>query len=336
MRPRVLVADDSAYIRLSLSKSLAAQGIEIVGQARNGEEAIEKNLSLEPDVVLLDLRMPVMDGVEATRRMLQTRPVPILVFASMDAQGAEMAIRALSEGAYDVIAKGPRNETLVDLAPHIWAIVTRQQSSSPPTPPPQRPRVRPRVVVVASSTGGPPCVEALVTSLPARFPVPVVVAQHMPAGFTRSLAERLDSLSRVHVFEAHHGSVVAPGQVAILPGGCVGTIEPAAQRGAFAVNVGPGEALPGAKPSASALFFSALGAAHEDVLAVVLTGMGADGSDAVRALVGAGATVLAQEPDEAVIPSMPNAALLAGAQRRLRLSQIRQEILALAPASEAA
>lgn len=332
MKPRILIADDSAYIRLSISKSLTAQGFEVVGQARNGEEAIEKNLDLQPDVVLLDLQMPVMDGVEATRRMLQTRPVPILVFASMDAQGAEMAIRALAEGAYDVIAKGPRSETLVDLAPHVWAIATREQAT-----PPARGQTagRPEVVVIASSTGGPSCVEALVAALPADFPVPLVIAQHMPAGFTRSLAQRLDTLSSVSVFEAQDGSIIEPGQVAVLPGGRVSTIGRAARRGAFVVQVGSGESLPGAKPSASALFFSALGAAQEKVLGIVLTGMGADGSDAVRALVAAGATVIAQEPDEAVIPSMPNAALLAGAQRRLRMTQIRQELITLQAESEA-
>ena len=331
MKPRVLVADDSPFVRLSISKSLTACGFEVVGQARNGEEAVEKNLSLEPDVVLLDLQMPVLDGVEATRRMLATRPVPILVFASMDARGAEMAIRALAEGAYDVIAKGPRSETLVDLAPHIWAIATRQVSAAPARP---RPR-DPEVVVVASSTGGPPCVEALVTSLPAGFPVPVVVAQHMPAGFTRSLAQRLDALSDVDVFEAEDGSTVGPGQVAILPGGRVSTLEPGPRAGVFGVRVGAGETLPGAKPSASALFFSALGAAQERVLGVVLTGMGADGADAVRALVGAGAAVIAQDPHEAVIPSMPHAALQAGAQRRMRIAEIRRELRALRPAREA-
>lgn len=331
MRPRVLVADDSPYVRMSLSRSLAAQGLEVVGAARNGEEAVERNLALQPDVVLLDLQMPVVDGVEATRRMLRTRPVPILVFASMDARGTQMAIQALAEGAYDVIAKDNRAEALVDLAPRIWAIAARQ---APPAP--ARPRAGPpEVVVVASSTGGPPCVETLVEALPASFPVPVVVAQHMPPGFTRSLAERLDGLSGAHVFEAQDGSPVGPGQVAILPGGRVSTLERAGRPASFVVRVGSGGALPGAKPSANALFFSALGAAQSRVLGVVLTGMGADASDAVRALVGAGATVLAQDPDEAVIPSMPNAALGAGAQERLGIRRIRERLLALGPAQEA-
>ncbi|HWH09268.1 MAG TPA: chemotaxis protein CheB, partial [Candidatus Thermoplasmatota archaeon] len=138
------------------------------------------------------------------------------------------------------------------------------------------------------------------------------------------------------VFEAEDGATVGPGQVAILPGGAVSTLEPGPRPATFVLRVGPGDSLPGAKPSASALFFSALGAAQERVLAVVLTGMGADGSDAVRALVGAGATVIAQDPHEAVIPSMPNAALQAGAQRRMRITDIRQELRALRPAREAA
>lgn len=332
MKPRVLIADDSAYVRMALSGSLAAQGLEVVGQARNGEEAIEKNLALQPDVVLLDLQMPVMDGVEATRRILESRPVPILVFASMDARGTRMAIQALAEGAYDVIAKGDRAEASIDLAPRIWAIATRQGAA----PPHRRPATaRPEVVVIAGSTGGPPCVEALVTALPARFAAPVVVAQHMPAGFTRSLAARLDALSAVDVFEAQEGALVEPGQVAILPGGRVSTIERAGRARSFVVRVGSGDVLPGAKPSASALFFSALGAAQAGVLAIVLTGMGADGSDAVRALVSAGASVIAQDPAEAVIPSMPNAALAAGATQRMRIGQIRQRLIEIGHAPEA-
>jgi two-component system chemotaxis response regulator CheB len=332
VRPRVLVADDSPYVRASITASLKTQGFDVVGQARNGEEAIAKNLELEPDVVLLDLQMPVVDGVEATRRILETRPVPILVFASMDAVGTRLAIQALAEGAYDVVAKGNRFETSVDLAPRIWAIATRQEAPARPS------RVRmggvPDLVVVASSTGGPPCVEALVRSLPSGFPAPVVVAQHMPPGFTRSLALRLDGLSASDVFEAEEGARVGPGQVAILPGGAVSTLEAADRPSTFALHVGPGDSLPGAKPSASALFFSALGAAQGNVLGIVLTGMGADGSDAVRALVSAGATIIAQDPAEAVIPSMPNAALVAGAQRRMRVREMVEHLRRLAPAKE--
>lgn len=335
MRPRVLVADDSSYLRMSVSRSLAGQGFDVVGQARNGQEAIEKNLALEPDVILLDLQMPVMDGVEATRRILADRDVPILVFATMDARGTELAIQALAEGAYDVIAKGSRADALVDLGPHIWAIATRDEGARPAPRQPASPH-RPGVVVIASSTGGPPCVEALVSALPRDFPVPVVVAQHMPAGFTRSLADRLDRMCDVRVFEATDGARVGPGEVAVLPGGKVSTIERAPGGGpAFVLHVGSGDALPGAKPNASALFFSALGAAQEGVLAIVLTGMGADGSDAVRALAAAGARVIAQDPAEAVIPSMPNAALGSGAQERMRLGQMRQTLRGLAHAMEA-
>lgn len=331
MKPRVLVADDSPYVRMMLTRQLTGQGLEVVGQARNGEEAIEKNLALEPDVVLLDLQMPVMDGVEATRRILQTRPVPILVFASMDARGTQLAIQALAEGAYDIVAKTSRDDALVDLAPHIWAIATRQ---SPPRPPRAPSGLPPDVVVIASSTGGPPCVERLLRALPSAFPAPIVVAQHMPPHFTRSLAERLDRLSELHVFEAQDGAMVRAGEVAILAGGRVSTIERAG-RGAFAVHVGSGETLPGAKPSANALFFSALGAAQGNVVAIVLTGMGADGSDAVRALVAAGATVIAQDPDEAVISSMPNAALDAGAQERMGVAEMCAWLQARHPAKEA-
>lgn len=325
MRPRVLIADDSAYVRMSLSQSLRAHGFEVVGEATNGEEAVELNISLQPDIVLLDLQMPVMDGVEATRRILRTRTVPILVFASMDARGAQLAIAALAEGAYDVIAKRGPGGSAVDIAPHLWGIVTRE----PQGPPPRRAHAagRPDVIVLASSTGGPACVEMLVTALPAGFPVPMLVAQHMPAGFTRSLAERLDTLSEVRVFEPLDGDIVQPGEVAILAGGQVSTIARAGRGSSFRVHVGLGEGVFGAKPNASALFFSALGAAEDRVLGIVLTGMGADASDAVRALVAAGAIVIAQEASEAVIPSMPNAARHAGAQRSLRMTQIREYLL---------
>lgn len=321
----MLIADDSAYVRASLSQSLRAQGFEVAGEARNGEEAVELNLSLRPDVILLDLQMPVMDGVEATRRILRTRTVPILVFASMDARGAELAIAALAEGAYDVIAKRGPGGSAVDIAPHLWGIVTRE----PQTPSPRRAPTagQPDVIVIASSTGGPPCVEMLVTALPQDFPVPILIAQHMPAGFTRSLAERLDSLSAVRVFEPQDGDIVNPGEIGILAGGHVSTIERVSRGRSFCVRVGQGEGVFGAKPNASALFFSALGAADDRVLGIVLTGMGADASDAVRALVAAGATVIAQDASESIIPSMPNAARHAGAQHSFRMAQIRQYLL---------
>lgn len=326
MKPRILIVDDSAYIRVSLSRSLQAQGFDIVGQARNGAEAIEKNVQLQPDVVLMDLQMPIMDGVEATRRMLQTRRVPILVFASLDERGADLAIAALAEGAYDVIAKAPRPTDGAEIASHVWSIMARgapAASAELRAPPPE-------LIVVASSTGGPPCLEALITSLPAQMRAPMVVAQHMPAGFTRSLADRLNGLSRLRVYEAADGDTVAPGEVAILPGGTICTLAATGREGRFRVIVAPGDGIPGAKPSANALFFSALDAAGPRVLGIVLTGMGADGSDAVAALTAAGAFVIAQDTREAVIPSMPRAALLAGAQAELPLVEIKARLLELA------
>lgn len=340
MKPRVLVVDDSSFVRATVSRALEADGVDVVGLARDGEEAVEKNLDLSPDVIVLDLQMPRVDGVEAIRRIHATRPVPVLVFASMDAAGAELAVEALSEGAVDVLPKPTRGALASDLAPRVWALAPMSRPAPRigrlPPPAPRGGRA-PRLVVIAASTGGPPCVEQIVRALPADFPAATVVAQHMPSGFTASYARRLDRLAHVRVFEGAHGDTVGPGEVCILPGGTVGTVH-AASEGArhFRVHVNADATLPGARPSASALFFSALGAAGATVRAIVLTGMGGDGSDAVPPLVAAGALVTAQDPSEAVISSMPSSAIAAGAQSVESVAQMADSFRAIARAAREA
>lgn len=330
MSPRVLVVDDSSFVRQAVARALEEEGVEVCGFARDGRDAVEKNLALEPDVIVLDLQMPTMNGVEALRRIQETRPVPVIVFASLTAKGAELAVEALAAGAVDILPKVADRHVTHALASRVWALAAARGEGARPRP--ARRRAAVRVVVVASSTGGPPLVERLLASLPADYPVPVVVAQHMPAGFTGSFARRLDGLAAVRVFEGADGATVGPGEACILPGGAVSTLH-AADDGSprsFRIRSDTATTLAGARPNASALFFSALGATGGDACAVVLTGMGADGADAVPALLAAGGTVLAQDPGEAVIPSMPNAAIAAGARVGGSIDRLAASLVALA------
>lgn len=316
MIPRVLVVDDSPYIRLAVARALRLGGVEVAGFAKDGVEAVARNLELEPDAVVLDLQMPNMNGVEALREIQRTRPVPVIVFASMSADGAQLAVQALAEGAMDVLPKAQASELALDLAARVWSVAVPQHGEGKPPGPPGS-SGHPRVVVVGTSTGGPPCVEMLLRALPADFPLPVVVAQHMAQGFTRAFAERLAHLCQVEVFEGYDGARVGPGDACILPGGMVSALAAPASEDrdshVFGLTVRRDTTLPGAKPNASVLFLSALGAAEGRVCALVMTGMGADGADAVPALRAAGAYIVAQDPEDAVIPSMPNAAIAAGA-----------------------
>ncbi|HWG91226.1 MAG TPA: chemotaxis protein CheB [Candidatus Thermoplasmatota archaeon] len=331
MKPRVLVVDDSSFVRFAVARLLRQAGIDVVGFARDGAEAVKMNLELEPDVIVMDLQMPRLNGVEALARIRERRPVPVLVFASMTGEGASLGVQALAEGAVDLVPKSEAGEVATDLPARVWALATAQAHDEEQDLP-AGPARSPRLITIASSTGGPPCVEAILTSLPRNLAVPIAVAQHMPAGFTNAFAKRLDTLCDLHVFEGTDGALLEPGSACILPGGAVTTVEALEGGGnRFELTVRPGGSLPGAKPNASALFLSALGATGGALCAAVLTGMGADGGDAVPALVASGATVIAQHPSEAVISSMPNAAIAGGAQWVDRVRDIPDRFLSLLP-----
>jgi two-component system chemotaxis response regulator CheB len=331
---RTLVIDDSVVSRAALARMLEASPlVEVVGTARDGEEALRKALELAPDLITLDLEMPRMDGFTFLRVLMERRPTPVLVVSGR--AGAEDVFRALELGAADFIAKpAPRasrelagieaelirkvhalRELRVDrLGPRGAAAPPRRPGPAAGAPP-QRPTpaagAPPSLVVLGASTGGP---AALVRVLGAFTQAPAsafCVAQHMPAGFTRGFAERLARVTPLRASEARGGEELAPGTLLVAPGGRHLELESAG--GSIRARVVAGGPRDRFVPSVDRLFESAAKQLGPAVLAVVLTGMGDDGRLGARAVREAGGSVVAEDESTAVVFGMPRQAILGGA-----------------------
>lgn len=349
MGTRVLVVDDSGFFRRRIVEILEADPrIKVIGTAANGQEAIDQVAALKPDVVTMDIEMPVMDGITAVRRIMATNPLPVLMFSSLTHDGAQATLDALEAGAVDFLPKRfediakDRDQAKALLCQRIRE-VARQRSTARQAVPP-RPRVaRPapaaptaraaapvgrgqyQVVAIASSTGGPVALAHVLTRLPADFRLPVLVVQHMPASFTQAFASRLDQQCAVAVKEAEDGDVVRPGQVLIAPGGRQMTLKQ--QGGEVRVVIRDGDANLHYKPCADVTFDSIATVFRGKTLAVVLTGMGADGREGARTLKAQGATIWSQDEASSVIYGMPMAVAEAGlSDQVLTLHDIGPEI----------
>lgn len=342
---RVVLVDDSAFVRQAVQRMLTPlEGVEVIGTAGTASEGIALARTLRPDVIILDVNLPDGDGLEVLRRIMDVAPTAVLMLSTLTTDGADITMRALELGAVDFVDKASAGTTMDihRLAPLIQEKVlamagaaVRGQTLAPsvrtPAPPvPPAPRTRDGgaydVVVIGSSTGGPRALMEVIGALPADFPAAVVVAQHMPAGFTHTLAERIDRRSAIRVREAHDGSPLEPGQVLIAPGGS--QIEILRDGGQLRVRVreATGEYLH--RPSVDLLFRSAAAAVGSRTVGVVLTGMGDDGAAGLQTLRDAGGRTLAESEETAVIFGMPRAAAPA-AERVLPLQQIGAAVTAL-------
>jgi two-component system chemotaxis response regulator CheB len=318
---RVLVVDDSAFVRQALVRMLSGEpDIEVVGQASDGREGIEKAKALKPDVVTLDVQMPRMGGLEALEVLMATDPVPVLLLSSQTRDGADVTLRGLELGALDFVDKSrvQGNMNLLNLAEELKAKiraiarvhVSRRQIAEDRRLVERRHKARADVVVLATSTGGPPALQAILPKLPRALPCSLLIVQHMPVGFTRSLAERLNARSEVPVREAEDGDVVEPGQVLIAPAGQHLKLR---RRGASVKAVldeEPRQALH--RPSADVLMASVARVYGSRCLGVVLTGMGSDGTEGLRLIHEAGGRTLAEAEETCVIYGMPKSAVEAG------------------------
>lgn len=322
---RVLVIDDSAANRRTLGELLESEGdIEVVGSAADGEQGLRQALSLEPDAITLDLAMPRMDGFSFLRLLNAKVRIPVLVISSY-ARRSEV-FRALELGALDFIAK-PAGATLAELRDELleklrMVRLLRREGERAGAPV----SLRPRLVAIGASTGGPPALQKLLTALPADLDAGILVAQHMPPRFTRAFAERLDRLAAVDIAEARAGDRVVSGKVLVAPGGRhMRVIEgPDGPRVAL-VDPAPKDRY---LPSIDELFRSLAALGHTEILGVLLTGMGSDGRDGMVALRKAGAMTVAESEESAVIYGMPREAIIAGgAAKVLSLDQIQDELL---------
>ncbi|PSS56392.1 chemotaxis response regulator protein-glutamate methylesterase [Pseudomonas sp. BBP2017] len=316
--------------------------IQVVGTATNGKEAIDQALSLKPDVITMDYEMPMMDGITAVRHIMQRCPTPVLMFSSLTHEGARVTLDALDAGAVDYLPKNfediSRNpekvkQLLCEKVHTISRSNRRLSSYAAPTPQPvshtqpsvsslgSSPAPRPaaparavsaaspapkrkpyKLVAIGTSTGGPVALQRVLTQLPANFPAPIVLIQHMPAAFTKAFAERLDKLCKISVKEAEDGDMLRPGLALLAPGGKQMMVD-----GRGAVKILPGDERLNYKPCVDITFGSAAKSYGDKVLSVVLTGMGADGREGARLLKQGGSTVWAQDEASCVIYGMPMA-----------------------------
>ncbi|MCK6563975.1 MAG: chemotaxis response regulator protein-glutamate methylesterase [Dehalococcoidia bacterium] len=314
---RVLVVDDSAFMRHAIERLLGkVPGIEVVGTAADGVEAVQKALELRPDVITMDVEMPRMDGVTAVGEIMQTTPTPIVMVSTMTTAGAETTLRALEAGAVDFIAKPSHlSVQITSVGDELTAAIHRARGARV-----TRKRPRPEgalaktgsissavssaaIAVIGCSTGGPPALTEVVPRLPADLPAGVVVVQHMPAGFTGALARRLDQLSPLHVKEAAEGDVVAAGQVLVAPGD-YHTVIGRDRR----VRLHQGPQLHGVRPSVDVTLDSVVEVYGSRATVAILTGMGRDGADGCARIEEAGGKVIVQDEATSVVYGMPRVA----------------------------
>lgn len=380
MAVKVLVVDDSSFFRRRVSEILEKDSeIKVIDFAVNGQEAVEKAASLRPDVITMDVEMPVLDGISAVKKIMQATPTPILMFSSLTREGASATLDALDAGALDFLPKkfediarnseeaikslqnkvkeiGRRRlpRAAVSFTPRtVQAPVTSKSTPAKPFAPSKPAVAQPdrsfqraaaptsetspaksvrasgkqyKVLAIGTSTGGPVALQTILTQLPANFPHPILLIQHMPAAFTPAFAMRLNSLCKIKVKEAEQGDRLMPGVAYLAPGGKQMLVE--ARGGAKTLRVFEDDSPRVTyKPCVDVTFASAAKAYQGDVLAVVLTGMGADGRDGARLLKQAGATIWAQDEQTCVVYGMPQAVANAGlASESLALPDVAMRI----------
>ncbi|HAF93825.1 MAG TPA: chemotaxis response regulator protein-glutamate methylesterase [Pseudomonas sp.] len=342
MAVKVLVVDDSGFFRRRVTEILSSDpAIQVVGTATNGREAIDQTMALKPDVITMDYEMPMMDGITAVRQIMQRCPTPVLMFSSLTHEGARVTLDALDAGAVDYLPKNfediSRNpekvKQLLCEKVHTVSRSNRRYSglahsshaapmpaarssnfSSPAASPARSASAAPgataaspkrkayKLVAIGTSTGGPVALQRVLTQLPSSFPAPIVLIQHMPAAFTKAFADRLDKLCKIRVKEAEDGDLLRPGLALLAPGGKQMMVD-----GRGCVRILPGDERLNYKPCVDVTFGSAAKAYHDKGLAVVLTGMGADGREGARLLKQSGSQVWAQDEASCVIYGMPMA-----------------------------
>jgi two-component system chemotaxis response regulator CheB len=338
---RVLVVDDSVVVRRAIAQGLStAGGIEVVGMAADPYEARERIAELNPDVITLDIDMPRMDGLTFLEKIMQHHPMRVVIVSSLSKEGSEIALRALSLGAVDVVAKPSSQFSVPDVVGRLANAVraaalanVRAGAGASNHASSQSPKALSaigKLVCIGSSTGGTRALEAILPALPADSP-PIVVVQHMPAMFTTSFAERLNGYCAMQVAEATDGTALAVGRVLIAPGGRHLQLE--RRGGRFYVRLTDDAAVNHFRPSVDVFFNSVARCAKSNALGILLTGMGCDGADGMSAMRAAGSRTIAQDEHTSVVFGMPKAAIDRGAAEAvLPLERISSAILEFAAA----
>ncbi|MFA0504618.1 chemotaxis response regulator protein-glutamate methylesterase [Vibrio sp. 10N.222.54.B12] len=368
MAIKVLVVDDSSFFRRRVSEIINSEArLEVIDVAVNGKEAVEKAKQLRPDVITMDIEMPVMDGITAVREIMAASPTPILMFSSLTHDGARATLDALDAGALDFLPKKfediarNRDDAVALLQQRVIQIaakrafmrrapITPRATATTSTATPLRQPIstaaststaKPAVAstakfrasgkkyqltAIGTSTGGPVALQKILTRIPANYPHPIVLVQHMPATFTAAFASRLNTLCKIEVREAQDGDVLKPGVAYLAPGGKQMMLD--GRAGSARLRIIDGGDRMNYKPCVDVTFGSAAKIYGDKVLSMILTGMGADGREGSRMLKTAGSTIWAQDEDSCVVYGMPQAVAKAGISTEdLPLDRIAERIL---------
>ncbi len=318
---RVLVVDDSGFFRRRIAEILDADShIEVIGQASNGEEAIKLVASLKPDLVTMDVEMPVMDGIEAVRRIMNSNPLPILMLSTHTTKGAQSTLDALEAGAVDFISKKFKKENASSEAAYRILCaqvrilgkqrITTKKTVKKAQQVDTKKQDHYQVVAIGCSTGGPAALPKVLTALPATFPLPILLMQHMPSTFTPAFAQRLNQLCAIEVKEAVDGDCLKPGLALLAPGGKQMIVE--SEKGRDVVRIMDSEPSMQYSPSVDFTLTALAKVFPKKVLAIILTGMGSDGCAGARKLKAGASTVWAQDEASCVVYGMPMAVAKAG------------------------
>ncbi len=341
MAVRILVVDDSGFFRRRVTEMLESDSrLEVIGSANNGREAVDQVAKLRPDVVTMDIEMPEMDGITATRRLMATTPVPIIMFSSLTTEGAKATLDALDAGALDFLPKrfedisSDRDEARKLLCNSVFALSKMPVRKIIPVPHKKvapkpevsekestikKPVTRPvststssdiKLLAIGTSTGGPVALQEVLTGIPGSIPVPIIIVQHMPGTFTPAFAKRLDGQCEIGVKEAEDGDVLQPAMAYLAPGGKQMHV---VKRGSSSViKIVEPEQGQTYKPSIDITFNSIAQVYPKETLAVILTGMGADGREGARTLKQGGSIIWSQDEKSCVVYGMPAAVKEAG------------------------
>ena len=352
-RIRVLVVDDSAFMRKIITNLLTTSpDIEVIGRAKNGQEAIEKVTELRPDVVTMDLEMPVLDGLQALGYIMSECPTPVIMLSGAESAHADVTITAFQYGAVDFILKPSGNISLdmskikdelikkVKAAAYVEvhklgfieeksikdkgrrklkaqeivefheSNMADERNKKETIEPIKKPGIK-KIIIIGSSTGGPRALQRVIPLLPSNLHAPVLIVQHMPPGFTKSLAERLNAQSMIKVREAMEGDILQSGTVYIAPGDFHMIVKQLRINGELkeVIALTKGEKVQGVRPSVDVLLNSITSIYGQNSLGVILTGMGSDGSDGIKKLKLAGGKVIAEDESTCVVYGMPRSVI---------------------------
>lgn len=328
---KVMVVDDSAFMRFTISKHLNEfAGLTVVGTARDGREALELIPKFKPDVITLDVEMPHLDGLSTLREIMSSHPIPVVMLSSLTSDGTLETVRALTLGAVDFIAKPDNKANMASILEEVGTKVLRA-SKAKVWPTPLRPthietapvkndqekkirslRPQDKIVLIGSSTGGPRALNAVIPLLDAEIPAAFVIVQHMPAGFTRSLSERLNSTSSLFIKEAAPGDKLEVGKALLAPGGFHMLLD---ENEEVTLNQNP--TVHGVRPAVDVTLLSIAQRYGDRMVTAILTGMGSDGTSGAGLVHSMGGWVITEAEESCVVYGMPRAVFEAGASNEV-------------------